>query len=577
MKDKFLLPLLAAAAFALGSAGAGWDLPSRERSSKLLPAAWDRSALFDGLTSGWENIYDKAAGSTPLAAEAAGKYSTKLTGRRDEDFNRPLPPPELWNSYRSMMIRSGYPDEALPLSDLARMKPADFDLRPPSFLYGGGYLYPLGAYYSVLSLTRLAHPLPLREALERPDTLGRIYLAGRLLSAAAFAAVCLLVFLIARELQPTAAIYAWAAVMTLPLPGVYAHYLTPHLWSAAWGLTGIYFALCALPDLRRGPLLAAGACLGMATASYWSAANAAVLALAVILSPGRSALKPAALKNLGLAALAGAAVFLLMNPYLPFNLAEAAAELAPGGASAPAATGNTLPTLFLSALPAAAGPAFAFLLPAGCLWGLFSGRPPLRNLSAAVLLLAAPIAFTITPDFPVGVRRFFPWLTAGALCGSLLMDRLTRDLRPALRLAALIAALAPGLGMSLVYTLSFLDGSGDNSAYKRMAARLDSIPPGAVLGLTEFPQPAYYPAFRMDRWRLRLANPETMSALPAADLPEYMLVYYRHKPPLSGILSSRYALDSAFYPRAIAGFSPSTLIGGGNPPAELYRLKKEPR
>lgn len=575
MKDRLLLPLLAAAAFALAAAGSGWDLPSRERAERLLAPGWDRAALFDGLAGGWEGIYKRAEGSTPLAAETAGKYSTRLKGTFSEDFKGRLPAPELWNSYRSMLIRSGYPDEALPLSDLARMKPAELQFRPPSFIYGGGYLYPLGAYYFALSKARLAEPLPLRAALERPETLGRIYRAGRLLSAAAFSAVCLLVFLLARELQPSAAPFAWAAALTLPLFGIHGRYLTPHLWACAWGLAGLYFSLRSLPELRRVPLLAAGACLGAAAGSYWSAAHAAFLALAVLLSPGRDALRPAALKNLGLAALAGAAVFLLLNPYLPFNLAEAAAEFTPGGASALPASGNNPAALLLSVLPASAGPAFALLLPAGCLWGLFSGRPALRNLSAAALLLAIPISATVTPDFPSGLRRFFPWLAAGALCGALLVDRLTRALKPALRLAAMAAALAPGLLMSAAYALSFSDGAGPGSAYRLMARRLDSLPAGATLGLTEFPQPAYYPAFAFHRWRLRLAEPQALAALPRAALPDYLLVYYQHKPALAGLLASAYDPDSVFAPRPVAGFRPSTLVGGGNPPAELYRLKKE--
>lgn len=575
MKEKYILISLAAAAFAFAAAGLSWDLPSAARSARVLAPHWDKAALFDRLAGGWEEIYKKAEGSTPLAAEISGKYSTRLKGRFDTDFKGPLPPPGLWNSYRSMLIRSRYPDESLPLSDLARMKPAELKFKPPSFLYGGGYLYPLGAYYFALSKVKAVEPLPLRSALERTDTLGGVYLAGRLLSAAAFAGTCLLVFLITRRLQPGAAAWAaFAAALTLPVLGVHARYLTPHLWASLWALGAVYFSLRALPGPELRPLLAAGACLGTAAASYWSAAHAGLFVLAVLLSPGREALRPAALKKYALAALLGAAVFLALNPYLPFNLAEAARELLPGGAPPGPAPETGLYPMFFKVFPPALGLAFSLLLPAGCLWGLFSGRPLLRNLAAAALLFALPASSALTPEFPAGVRRFFPWLLTSLILGVIFLNRLAAGLKPALRAAVFALALAPGLLMSAVYSLGFVDAAGPRSTFERLAGKLDSLPPGLTLGMTEFPQPAYMPAFRLDRWRLRLADEASMPGLPAGELPEYLLVNYFQKAPLSPLLAEKYELAEGFYPRPLLGFSPEPLLCAANPPVELYRLKR---
>jgi len=567
--------VLFAAALAAGTAGLSWDLPSEERAARVLAPAWDKAALFDRLAGGWEEIYKKAEGSSPLEAEAAGKYSTRLKGRFSTDFKAPLPEPELWNSYRSMLIRSRYPDESFPLSALARMKPGELNFRPPSFIYGGGYLYPLGAYYFSLSKLGLVEPLPLRAALERTGTLGGVYLAGRLLSALSFAAVCLLVFMITRELEPGAAPYAaFAAALTLPALAIHARYLTPHLWAAAWGLGAVYFCLRALPDFALRPLLAAGACFGLAAGSYWSAAHTGLFMLAVLLSPGRAALRKENLKKLAGAAAAAAAVFLALNPYLPFSLAEAAREFAPpaGQPGLPAQAGPWV--MLTRVFPAALGPAFALLVPAGCLWGLFSGRPPLRNLALAALLFALPASFTLYPEFSSGVRRFFPWLLLGEVLAVLFVARLTARLRPAARTAAFAAALAPGLLGSAAYTVSFIDSAGDRSTFRRMADRLDSMPGGATLGLTEFPQPAYMPAFRLDRWRLRLADDKTLPGLPPGELPEYLLLTFDQKPPLAGFLTREYALEQGYYPRALPGFNPDPYLCAANPPLELYRRKK---
>lgn len=575
MKDRLLIAALAAAAFAFAAAGLGWDLPSDARAARVLAPHWDRAALFDGLASGWEHIYAQAAGSTPLAAEAAGKYSTRLKGRFSTDFKAPLPEPELWNSYRSMLIRSRYPDEALPLSDLARMIPAKLDFRPPSFLYGGGYLYPLGAYFFALSKTGAIEPLPLRGALERPDTLGGVYLAGRFLSAAAFAGICVLAFLIAVRLEAGGLAYAvFAAALALPALGIHARYLTPHLWAAFWGLAAIYLSLLSLPGLRLKPLLASGACLGLACGSYWSAAHVSVLILAALLGAGREALRPEALKRMALAAAAAAAVFLALNPYLPFNWAHAVRELLPD-TPPPGPLLETGPyILFAKVLPATLGPVFAVLFPAGCVWGIFSGKPQLRSLSAAALLFSFPASLTLNPDFPSGVRRFFPWLVTGVLIGTLFLGRLTVKLKPAFRAAVFLLALAPGLLMSATYSLSFIDASGPLSTFYRMADKLDSMPGGSTLGMLEFPQPAYMPAFRLDRWRLRLADEAALRAAPLRDLPEYLLVAFHQQSGVSVFLGENYELLHAFFPRAILGFSPDPFLCAANAPLRLYRAKR---
>lgn len=573
-----ILAVLAAAAFAFGAAGLGWDLPSTERAGRVLAPQWDKAAFFDKLAGGWEEIYKQAAGSTPLAAEAAGKYSTRLKGRFSTDFKAPLPEPELWHSYRSMLIRSRYPDEALPLSDLARMKPAELKFRPPSFIYGGGYLYPLGAYYFALSKVKAVEPLPLRSALERTDTLGGVYLAGRLLSAAAFAGVCLLVFLITRRLQPGAAPYAaFAAALTLPALGVHARYLTPHLWAAFWALASVYYCLRALPGLELRPLLASGACFGLAAGSYWSAAHAGLFLLAAVASPGRTSLRPEALRRLALAAAAGAAVFLALNPYLPFNLAEAAREFAPAAPAAGPAF-ETGPWVMLTKIfPTTLGPAFALLLPAGWLWGLFSGKPLLRNLALAALLFSLPASFTFFPEFSSGVRRFFPWLLVSGILSVLFIFRFTGKLRPAARFAVFALVLAPGLAMSAAYTAAFADAASAGSTFRRMADKLDGMPAGSELGMTEFPQPAYMPAFRLDRWRLRLADGETLKVLPGKELPAFLLLNFDQKRGLGEFLAANYALEQGFYPRAFLGFTPDPFLCAANPPVELYRLKKEAR
>ncbi len=575
MKSKnVILAVLAAAACAAAFSGLGWDAPSDARAARLLSPAWDRATLFERLSSGWQDIYKKSEGSTPLAAEAAGKYTTNLSGEFQTDFASPLPPPELDNSYRSMLIRSRYPDEALPLSDLARMKPAELNFRPPSFLYGGGYIYPLGAYYLGLSVTGAIKRLSLRSVMENPDALGRIYLAGRLVSALSLLGICVLALLIARRLAPGCPeAAAFAAVLAMPSVVIYSHYLTPHLWAACWGLASIYFALCALPRLNLKPLLLSAACLGLSAGSYWSALHTAFFVLAIMISPGWSGLDRGAIKRILLAAVAAAAVFFILNPYLPFNWAAAVYEVFPGGSSPWGFSNSGLYPFFLKTLPQTIGPSLAILFPVGCLWGIFSGDRVLRNLSAAVLIFALPAAKAIPPDFPSGVRRFFPWLVTGAVIGAVFLGWVASRLPKRVRAAAVALVLAPGLLMSLAYALTFVDAAGPRSTFYRMADKLDSMTAGHTLGMLNFPQPAYMPAFRLDRWKLRLADSGTLQTEKRDKLPEYLLINFDQKPRVSVFLRNSYELYEAYYPRKILGFSPDPFLSSANPPMELFRLK----
>jgi hypothetical protein len=577
MKIRRFLPaiLLGLSACAAAFYGLDWDLPSAARTGRMLAPAWDKTVLFDRLASGWQDIYAKSAGSTPLQAEAAGRYSTHLEGWFLAEPGNGLPPQDLYNSYRSMLIRSRYADESLPLSDLARMKPAALDLRPPSFLYGGGYIYSLGAYFAALTLPGVLERLPLRQALEKPQALARIYLAGRAVSAAALIGICLLAALITAKLSPSCPqAAAFAAVLSLPSVVIYSHYLTPHLWAAFWGLLSLYFALSAVPGLRLRPLIGSAVSLAMAAGSYWSALHAAALVFPVLFSGGRSDLDRAALKRLLAACLAGAAVFLAVNPYLLPNWSAAVFEVFPGGSSPWAGTASGTAGFLLRTVPAVAGPAMLLLVPAGCVWALLRGTPAMRSLSIGLLILLVPVAMAVPHGFAAGIRRFFPWLVSGAVLGIIFLWQALEKLPAFWRGAMLAAALAPGLLMSGAYLAAFSDASGAGSTYRRMADTLDSMPAGAELGMTDFPQPAYMPAFRLDRWKLKFADERTLAAAGAKDLPRYLLVNFESKPGLSGLIAEHYDLFAGFYPRAARWFTPDPALCAANPPLELYRLRK---
>lgn len=572
MRSRTLtIALLAALPLTAALAGLRWGLPGGDRSAKLLPPAWDRAALFDTLASGWQEIYDRSKGSTPVLAENAGKYSTRLDGPLALNPGGPLPR-ELRNSYRSMIIRSMYPDEALPLSDLAQMKPQRLDLRPPSFLYGGGYVYPLGAYLLTLSRLHIVERLPLRAALDRPEALASIYLAGRFLSALAFAGLCVLCFLITEELAGgSAGLYAWLLACAAPLALAHAHYLTPHLWAAFWSLLALYLLLRPAPGHGLKAAAVTGACFGLSAGSYWSQLHAALFLTAVLWAEER----PAAdrLRRACVLAAAAALTFILFNPYILSNWRMAIHEMFSGGGIGGTYPGN-LYDLIVKVLPAAMGLTPALAAMAGCAWGISSKDRRVKALSLActAMLLLAPLV--IPGDSPSWTRRFFPWTFLALVPAGLALARLAQRLPAAGRAALLAACFIPAAMTALLCESDFLRAATPDSAYAKMGSELDAMPADGTLGLTEFPQPANTPVFRIDRWKLLLAAPVKMAGLAQGDLPEYLLLPYFQKTALPVKFLENYSLVTRHSPAGPVFFRPLTDIVPADIPVELYRLKK---
>lgn len=572
-------------------AGIKWDNPGLDRSRRVLSPDWDRAKLFDALASGWQDLYDKSRGATPLLAETGGKYATRLKGAVKVDFNKNLPPAFLFNSYRSMLIRSRYPDEALPLSDLAQMKPAQLNFRPPSFLYGGGYLYPLGAYYLALSKTGLIRRLPMRRMLEEPDALGRIYTAGRFLSALSFAGICLMCFFIARELSNfSAGALAFAAALTTPVLLTHSCYLLPHVWSTFWAMAFIFLFIKAMQAPHFDPFgktagqaqglklpVLSGVCLGISAGSYWSQLHILIFPAALLLSLGKGLLRKDVLVKAAAAAAGGALVFIMLNPYLLIEWRTALMEWKTASGADPGALHHAYPAklaaLFTKTLPRTIGITCTLAVIGGYIWGLLSGKPAVKSLAAACLIMALLVAPAIPADIPAWIRRFFPWLMVSLLLSAAALEALLSRLSGFWKAPLLILFLLPGSLMSFTYAYNFALASGPGSTFFRMADELDAMKPDGRLGLLEFPQPAYTPHFRLDRWPLLFVTAGGLASLGGREPPPYLLVTFHQKNSVLKVLDDKYELLRGFYPEQVLGFRIDPALSAANIPVELYKLK----
>lgn len=426
------------------------------------PAAFAAVMLLAAATSLWALDWGlpgpqrhKPWGGPPTEAEARDLAERWSQLYRDiEDSHRRLAPDEaqaadpLLASRRSYLLHTENPDEKKSFIVLSRMRPWKLDFQPLYAQYGGGFIYPLGAALLAVpgKLTSdLAH------YLQRPEDMGRLYLAGRMLVAAAHVATVALLFFLGRGLAGWGAGAAGAALWALcPLAVTQAHLVKPHAYATFW------VVLAAMH--RRGFYAGMAAASSLATAPFF-------------LLLGRRWKQW----------LIAAAVFFAFNPYLFLAYKDFAWELE---VYSPQRLGS--PAGF-----AALGTEVGWGLLAVCLAGLLAGRA--WAALAAGAILAARFGGS-------AARLFHPLIALGCAYGAALIWRLTP---PGPRAVLVCSLLALGAARSLPILSSLAAGQGRPEA----AAWVDAhVPAGAVIGLNYYPDPAHVPPFTFGRYELAVSK-----------------------------------------------------------------------
>lgn len=121
-------------------------------------------------------------------------------------------------------VRSYHPDEYQVFKSLSNMKPGRLDFDPGNYIYPSLHTYLVGAMLGVGSLVgavRLERNIEFY--FEHPDAMGRLYVAGRLLSLLAAAATLVAVW---RLGGGRLGLLAMGLLAAMPAFGVHAHHLT---------------------------------------------------------------------------------------------------------------------------------------------------------------------------------------------------------------------------------------------------------------------------------------------------------------------------------------------------------------
>ncbi len=220
-------------------------------------------------------------------------------------------------------------DEVLNIMALARIKPGQLQFDPGIYEYGGAYLYPLGAWYFVLTKLGIIHVGPFQQMLKQPQAMDRVWIAGRIFVLAAFALSALLLFIALRDFAPNAvALAALAIYLFCPATIMFSQVIKPHWYALLWVNAALLVLARAFMRrrLKIGAELLLASFLGLAVGSAMTfAVFAAVLWSALAFMALQKMIKPTVLLRVPAFAIL---VFIATNPYYILNWHAAQAERA---------------------------------------------------------------------------------------------------------------------------------------------------------------------------------------------------------------------------------------------------------
>lgn len=514
----------AAAALALGLWGLGWGLPSRERLGWVLPPGLDSPAFHARLEAGWRAMHERLGPNLMIASQEL----TNFSGLQKTRAGWKEPPEVLLNPVRSFYLRSAHDDEQSFLLVLSRMRPRRLDFHPRLFLYGGGYLYPLGGWIgacAAVGVGRLSRSVA--DYMGRPEDMAGLYYAGRLLSTLAAAATAGLLA------WSGAGFAAWTWALS-PAVIVQSHVMKQHVWWSLWAVAAGLLAMRLPARARRRDWAAAGALVGLAAGSFYPAAFCSLPVAAAAAARARTGRLRKEVAGLALAAGTSIAVFFILNPYWLLDRAQLAAELSVHANYARAEFSSLLRFV---AVPLRAALTLPLLLcaAAGAAAALKRRKPEDWVLLAALAGSLVPVLLTGAAHEERGARYC---LSAVAFCGLLAGRFLER--RPTV-LSLLVLG---NLGLNAaVYARNFALAAGERSTWREAGSWLEAnLPAGTTLGLWDLPRPAHTPYFRLDRFALRLLDRRRAEEVAEKDLPEYVVVHQPQflREPKAAALMSRY-------------------------------------
>jgi hypothetical protein len=409
-------------------------------------------------------------------------------------------------------------DEVDNVMALARMRPARFQFDPHFYQYGGAFLYPLGAYYAVLSRLGVLSIGSFEHVLANPQAIDRVWIAGRAFVLLAVVVAGLLLYLALIEIAtPPIALMGLAIFLFCPATIMFSQVLKPHWYALMF--TNAVLLIMARAFIRRRLTGAGetglGVALGLAVGSVPTFALFAVLVWgALLILFWRRQMPAGALVRIPAIAIV---TCLIANPYYVLDWQAVVTErVAQAGWFEPALTAHALLSFARNSILSGFGIALSLMYVAVLIRHLMRPAPiGVRLLGFGILIpIVVMAAITVKQSAWHSSFRYIPYVLP-AMIVFLAVGPLRH--RETIFAAIVAVTVLQAVPLKLAY---FDENSATHSTRLVSAAWIDAhVPPDETICVSTHTMAPYnVPPFRFDRrrinapdcrWRVRVeGNPE---------------------------------------------------------------------
>ena len=542
-----------------------WGLPSAREDALLFGGNPPWKAEQYHLAPDLEHLRARPAGAdTDLNPLPARDRIVELTA--DQDARA-----EILRRYR---LFSRQPDEMIVFRALQRMNPRRLDFDPQLYQYGGGYIYLIGAALAGaarLGLVRVSGDAALY--LEHPDAFARFYVVARVVSLVFGALTLAAVNKLARRAGGRLA--GWLAMLCVACAPVFITAVLevkPHLPSACLILWAILSALNYRTRGRTRDVVRMGLQAGYAFGLVLTGLASAALWPAAWWGRAKEA-REHARRGLLIAAGLAIAVYLVTNPYIPYdwvarravlvsNISNSTAMYRDQARQAPAGAVRVGELLVESMGLGGVAAGVAGL----CLLWRRHGRETTIAAVAGVATLA--LGALLGAGKPAEFARFLilPVLLLCVACGWLLAALTRRHV--ALGLVAIVAVL---LTMRTpAYLHAFAVDAWARNESRVVAGRYlaKQVPAADAIGLLQEPAPYAVPPLDFTRRRVVLLPAAAPRDLDPAQLPQWLVFTADAEATRAGAWwQEYYRLEVRFPPES----TPRSPICWADKPVFVYR------
>jgi len=497
-----------------------WGLPSTTRDDLLFggDAAWNAERY--NVDATLDHLRERAGGADTDLNPLTDR--TRIIDLTESESERA----EILRRYR---LFSRQPDEMIIFRALQRMNPRTRDFDPKLYQYGGGYVYLIGATLGAASLLQLVHvSADAGLYLEQPEQFAAFYVVARFISLVFGALTLVAISKLARRAGGRLA--GWLAMLCVACSPVFITAVLeakPHLPSACLILWAVLSGLDYRARHRWADALRMGLQAGYAFGLVLTGIVAAFLWPVLVIARSTDT-KRRAWRHLAAAGVIAAAVYLLTNPYVPYNYIANRDSLDSNIGNSTAMYENQIARWPEGALRVAVllVESVGVVVPVIGLIGLVllaRRHPAPTALVAASGLAMMLICVLLGAGKPAEFARFLilPVLLLNVATAWMLATLLRRHLAVGivLTLAALGAMRTPA------YIRSFAHDAYDTTESRRLAGQFlrENMHPDDALAVLQEPAPYAVPPVDFTRRRVLLLPPGEPQGLNVDELPEWLV------------------------------------------------------